>query len=111
MSTETLPRPTTRGTSNSNQRGSSYSRRSRRAFLVTTYAADVPGCCRCYRCGVLMVNPDNVPPGLEHLPLLTVDRILPGVRGGTYLRNNIRPACGPCNSSTGGKLATRGDKK
>lgn len=45
---------------------------------------------RCYRCGKLL-----------HDGTLTVDRIIPGAHGGTYARNNIRPACGPHNSSTG----------
>lgn len=50
--------------------------------------------CRCYRCGVLLTE-----------KTVTVDRIRPGCQGGTYRRDNIRPACGACNSSTGG--ATR----
>lgn len=50
--------------------------------------------CRCYRCGYLLTE-DTV----------TIDRIIPGCQGGTYRRTNIRPACGPCNSETGG--ATR----
>lgn len=52
--------------------------------------------CRCYRCG-----------GLLTVETVTVDRIIPGCKGGTYRRNNIRPACGSCNSETGGALATR----
>lgn len=134
----------TRGTSNGNQRGSSYSRAVRRAWLLSTYAANVQvirytlksghvadyhpsypedqanmvarfgpdgngssidwahqvmeyvalATCRCYRCGCLLVD-----------GTLTVDRIIPGVKGGTYRRNNIRPACGLCNSETGGPLA------
>lgn len=102
----------TRGTSNSNVRGSSYARRARRAWLITNYAADVPGYTRCYRCGVLLYNPDSVPleqfkPDAPEARLLTVDRIIPGCKGGTYRRNNIRPACGGCNSETGGALAHR----
>lgn len=137
-----------RGTTNGNQRGSSYSRAARRAFLLATYAADVqvlqitwePGhvgryypssredqaermarldqpaldddwaqaatsytllaTCRCFRCGTLLTD-----------GTLTVDRIIPGCEGGTYRRNNIRPACGPCNSETGGALARRGKAK
>lgn len=46
--------------------------------------------CRCYRCGKLLTA-DTV----------TADRIIPGDAGGTYRRDNIRPACGPCNSITG----------
>lgn len=102
----------TRGTTNSNRRGSSDDRRRRREWLVETYRAnrDVwPGddgrpltktgirfgdgvaACRCYRCGLLLTA-----------STVTVDRIIPGCRGGTYRRNNIRPACGDCNSETGG---------
>ena len=56
---------------------------------------------RCYRCGDLLV-----------LQTITTDRIVPGCKktakfpkGGTYRRDNIRPACGSCNSETGGALA------
>src|SRR3989304_6139931 len=102
----------TRGTTNGNVRGGSAERRRRRAWLVGAYRADrgiyrglpalgeiecpigdgVPAC-RCYRCGTLLTE-DTV----------TIDRIVPGCRGGTYRRNNIRPACGKCNSSEGGRL-------
>ena len=116
--------PVTRGTSNSNVRGSSYTRRARRQWLVATYAADTrlyrfgqsslvidvkPGetywdqaepCCRCYRCGQLLT-----------VDTVTVDRIIPGCKGGTYRRTNIRPACGPCNSETGGALASHPKRK
>lgn len=106
----------TRGTSNGNARGSSETRRRRRAWLVETFRSDrdvieiqlfhgpflVPvlagtegsqPTCRCYRCGALLTE-----------STVTVDRIVPGCRGGTYRRTNIRPACGPCNSETGGPL-------
>jgi hypothetical protein len=109
-----------RGTTNGNARGGSDDRRRRREWLVDCYRADVDvivielaygpvlvavdiatetsqPACRCYRCGVLLTA-DTV----------TVDRIKPGCRGGTYARPNIRPACGPCNSETGGR--TRGRK-
>lgn len=83
-----------RGTSNSNVRGSSHSRRARRRWLVSTYESDEgPGFCRCYRCGQLLT--ENT---------VTVDRIVPGCRGGRYVRNNIRPACADCNSEAGGAL-------
>jgi 5-methylcytosine-specific restriction endonuclease McrA len=106
-----LTRPARRGTTNKNARGGSEERRRRRERLVQTYRADVdlftlslyhgpevievnPGdgeaACRCYRCGVLLT-----------VDTVTVDRIIPGIHGGTYRRNNIRPACGRCNSSTG----------
>ncbi len=102
----------TRGTTNGNVRGGSAERRRRRAWLVETYRANVDiyrglpalgeiecpigdgvPACRCYRCGTLLTE-DTV----------TIDRIVPGCRGGTYRRNNIRPACGKCNSSEGGRL-------
>jgi hypothetical protein len=82
-----------RGTTNRNDRGSAASRRARREWLIATYAADVPGHCRCYRCGKLL-----------DLLIVTVDRIIPGCLGGTYRRNNIRPACMTCNSVTGTQL-------
>jgi 5-methylcytosine-specific restriction endonuclease McrA len=103
--------PATRGTTNGNARGGSDTRRRRREWLVETYRADVDAidvryiggdqmvedvaipACRCYRCGILLTA-DTV----------TVDRIVPGCKGGTYRRSNIRPACGSCNSITGGSL-------
>ncbi|MCY4726718.1 HNH endonuclease signature motif containing protein [Nocardioides sp. STR2] len=122
MTAQTVAR---RGTSNKNVSGNSRDRRRRREWLVVTFRADVdllvvwPGgagvppvvveverdtggvpACRCYRCGVLMT-----------VDALTVDRIVPGCQGGTYRRNNIRPACGPCNSETGGALASHPKRK
>jgi 5-methylcytosine-specific restriction endonuclease McrA len=119
----------TRGTTNRNNRGSSENRRRRREWLVETYRADVDllltplgtvygtvtvsaeheswaatatrhAACRCYRCGHLLT-----------VDTVTVDRIIPGCLGGTYRRDNIRPACGTCNSSTGGQLAHRERKR
>ncbi len=101
---------TTRGTTNGNVRGSSYTRRRRREWLLEHYRADVDvdlrglgialgmgaPACRCYRCGRLLAQ-----------DALTVDRIIPGCQGGTYRRTNIRPACGPCNSETGGATRRR----
>lgn len=89
-----------RGTTNRNARGSSYSRERRRQWLVATYRADedLDGepACRCYRCGTLLTA-----------VTVTADRIKPGCEGGTYRRENIRPACGRCNSSEGGALGAR----
>lgn len=97
----------TRGSTNGNARGSSYERRRRRAWLMATFAADVPGFCRCYRCGHLLYNPDDLYPSDHIARTLTIDRIIPGCKGGTYRRTNIRPACGQCNSETGGGLWAR----
>ena len=55
--------------------------------------------CRCYRCGALLTA-----------ATVTPDRRIPGCMGGTYHRNNLRPACGPCNYSTGAKLSRRNRK-
>lgn len=104
-----------RGTTNGNARGSVTDRERRRAWLVTTYRANLDvlvvrlgngteirldtrfgqgqPACRCYRCGRLLT-----------IDTVTVDRIVPGCRGGTYRRENIRPACGPCNSATGARI-------
>lgn len=107
-----------RGTTNGNERGGTEARRRRRAWLIETYQSDVPGFARCYRCGRLVYNPDDysaesclvvqTPEGIFAARPLTVDRIIPGARGGTYARTNIRPACGFDNASTGSKLARRG---
>ncbi|MGH9247995.1 MAG: HNH endonuclease signature motif containing protein [Acidimicrobiales bacterium] len=80
-----------RGTSNRNQRGSSYGRRVRRQWLLDTFGDGEKA--PCWRCGTLL-----------DVVTLTVDRIVAGCHGGTYRRGNIRPACGPCNSETGGAL-------
>jgi 5-methylcytosine-specific restriction endonuclease McrA len=49
--------------------------------------------CRCYRCGKLLT-----------LATLTVDRIVPACKGGTYRRTNIRPSCSDCANKQGGEL-------
>lgn len=79
---------TTRGTSNTNCRGSAADRRSRKQWLLDTFGdgTTVP----CYRCKAPLT-----------WATLTVDRILPGCLGGTYVRGNIRPACMACNIITG----------
>lgn len=91
-----------------NERGSAASRRARREWLVYAYRADCdvddhgsyPApqelgtgivACRCFRCGDLLT-----------VKTLTVDRIIPGCKGGTYRRSNIRPACLTCNRAIGG---------
>lgn len=95
---------------NGGDRGSAEDRRRRREWLVTTYRADVDvlpvasgfvrverghgvPACRCYRCGRLMTA-----------ATLTVDRIKPGCKGGTYRRDNIRPSCDDCATDTGNEL-------
>jgi 5-methylcytosine-specific restriction endonuclease McrA len=84
-----------RGTTNRNARGNTDDRASRRRFLLTKHGDGQT--CPCYRCETTLTE-----------ATLTVDRIVPGVQGGRYTRDNIRPACGPCNSETGGGLSGRG---
>lgn len=81
-----------RGTSNGNSRGSSRQRAARRAWLLLRFGDG--WIAPCYRCGTMLDD-----------GTLTVDRITPGCEGGSYFdKANIRPACGPCNSETGGAL-------
>lgn len=86
-----------RGTTNANARGNTKDRLARRKWLLDVFKADLSyhgwPACRCYRCGDLLT-----------MGTVTVDRIIPGCKGGTYRRNNIRPACTRCNSETGGSL-------
>lgn len=90
-----------RGTTNRNARGNTRDREARKRWLLKTYAADAnhhdgfnwSRACRCYRCGELLT-----------FRTLTVDRIIPGCKGGRYVRTNIRPACADCNSETGGAV-------
>lgn len=104
-----------------NERGSAEDRRRRKKWLVETYPADrwlrrdglgqmdtvLPGSTcgvpstRCFRCGLLLT-----------VETVTPDRIKPGCEGGTYRRENLRPACGPCNTVTGAQLgAARRQKR
>ena len=123
-----------RGTSNTNERGNVEDRRRRREWLVKTSLADrvlvptpfTPACvhpapattaaahvpaCRCYRCGRLLHAGFRAKDGSVVEATVTVDRIVPGCKGGTYRRSNIRPACAGCNSETGGALASRKGKR
>lgn len=61
-------------------------------WLNVESAVEVPTA-RCYCCGMLL-----------HDGTITVDQIKPKALGGTYRRENIRPACGKHNSSTGAHL-------
>lgn len=109
-----------RGTTNGNARGSAEDRRKRRAWIMEAWTSDLIGYVRCYRCGCRLYNPDDYPEadGVLWVPrdgtlrvaayALTIDRIVPGCQGGTYRRNNIRPACGACNSETGGAPRRKG---
>ena len=82
---------TRRGTTNRNVRGSSRDRAVRRQWLVDTFGDGLV--VACVHCKTLLTK-DTVSP----------DRIILGVDGGRYTRDNIQPSCLPCQSSMGGKL-------
>lgn len=92
---------THRGTSNTNDRGSSFSRRARREWMMNEFR-QADGTVRCYveTCQMILVNTGS----WRAANYMTVDRIKPGAEGGRYTRDNIRPACGHCNSETGQQL-------
>lgn len=82
-----------RGTTNRNDRGSSADRRARRQWLLNEFGDGVTVACA-FECGTLLT-----------FETITVDRYpVAGCDGGRYTRDNIRPACGTCNSSHGGRL-------
>ena len=83
-----------RGRCNSNERGSSYDRRARRAWLlspISGFGGDGTNV-QCWECGAF-VNDET----------LVVDRIVPGELGGTYRRSNIRPHCRTCSCRQGAR--------
>lgn len=84
-------KPATRGTSNTNDRGSASDRRARKQWLLDVFGDGHHAACRyCWR--------------TLAFETITVDRIVPGCKGGRYVHGNIQPACGPCNSKHGGGL-------
>lgn len=84
----------TRGTSNTNDRGSAADRRARRAWLLATFNPELGlSACRCFSCAAVL-DADS----------LEVDRVLPGALGGRYTRGNIRPICSTCNIKLGNAL-------
>lgn len=83
---------TRRGTSNSNVRGNSYSRRVRKQWLLDRFGdGEKVQCSHC--------------PEMLDFSTLTIDRLTPGIEGGTYSRDNIRPSCMGCASKQGGELS------
>lgn len=85
---------TTRGTSNSNDRGSAAARRVRKQWLLNVFGNGEYAYC-CFEGCTEALTFDTI----------TVDRYpVAGIDGGTYKRGNIRPMCGFHNSSTGAKL-------
>lgn len=91
---ETGPR-VKRGCTNGNSRGNSESRRRRRQWLLDEYGDGTTA--RCWLSGPACQ-------GSVTLDTISVERIIPGHFGGTYRRENIRPACMPCQSRQGGQM-------
>src|SRR3954452_622344 len=83
-----------RGTTNKNCRGSSYDVRARKQWLLDTFGDDTFA--DCSFCEIVL-----------DFGTLTVDRIIPGALGGTYRRDNIRPACMSCNAIDGNAIRVR----
>lgn len=86
-----------RSTSNKNITGSAADRRKRKQWLLDTFGDGETAKCeiRCHPDCLEFVDFDT----------LWVDRYpTPGVYGGKYTRDNIRPSCPVCNMSDGGKL-------
>jgi hypothetical protein len=86
----------TRGTSNTNERGSAANRAARKRWLLREFGDGQTATC-------------STCPAVLDLTSITVDRYpLPGCEGGRYIHGNIRPQCSPCASKQGGHLgATR----
>lgn len=93
--------PVSRGTSNSNERGSAQSRRVRKQWLLDTFGNGIITFC-CFKGCTEELNFETI----------TVDRYpIAGCEGGTYRRGNIRPMCGFHNSSTGSLLGHKRRKQ
>jgi hypothetical protein len=84
-----------RGCTNGNRRGNAEARRRRRQWLLDTFGDGTRAAC------ALALSPDCA--GLVTFETISADRIVPGYLGGTYRRDNIQPACGPCQSHQGGQ--------
>jgi 5-methylcytosine-specific restriction endonuclease McrA len=86
-----------RGTTNRNQRGDTSVRRARRQWLLDTFGDGTEAPCA--------IQFNDLCVGMVREGTITVDRHpIPGMDGGTYAYDNIRPACGPCNSRAGNAL-------
>lgn len=79
------------------KRGNNRDRKRRREWLLKTFDQDLgPDLARCH------LKISNVCAVTVNAGSLTVDRINPG---GTYARDNIRPACIPCQTKQGALIS------
>lgn len=82
-----------RGRSNGNAAGSAKDRRARRQWLLDEFGDGERALCAV--CEQVWVD----------FKSLFVGRIVPGHKGGTYRRGNIRPECRGCSCTEGALLA------
>lgn len=93
-----------RGTSNSNDRGSAAERRARKVWILSPEAGfggngeTVPCARAATHCNQTRLTFES----------MQVDRHpLPGILGGKYRRDNIRPLCVDCNRALGHKVRSQ----
>lgn len=84
-------------TDGADKRGNSKDRAARRRYLLSA-AAGFGGNGEVVPCALGIVGDCSI---LVDNATMEVDRIVPGVDGGRYIRSNIRPTCRPCNESAG----------
>ena len=85
-----------RGTSNTNDRGSSSARRARKLWLLVQFGDGEAALCA-FGCGEILT-----------IETITVDRYpVAGIDGGAYRHGNIRPACADCNCAVHGSRVRR----
>lgn len=73
------------------QRGNTTDRKRRKLWIIDTFGDGAFVACR--YCWIT----------LEY-STLTVDRMVPGCRGGRYIRGNIQPSCSMCAHRQGAKI-------
>ena len=81
---------------NDPSRGNVRDRERRRYWLLAAFGDGKTAPC------ALRLGPDCLVTVTELT--ITVDRIIPGYLGGRYVRDNIRPACSPCQNRQGNKI-------
>jgi 5-methylcytosine-specific restriction endonuclease McrA len=89
---------TVRGSTNRSEpsRGDRNQRRKRKQYLLDKFGDGTTAPCSYCRADLTIET-------------ITTDRHpIPGCQGGTYALDNIRPACGPCNSKHGGSIRRNG---
>lgn len=88
---------TTRGTSNTNSRGSADGRRRRKKWLLNKFGDGMTAPCAMRLSPKCLVNVD--------FDTLWVDRYpIAGRDGGRYVKGNIRPACRHCQELQGANM-------